>query len=55
MCAQAFIALKGATEVPDNMRLGPRDRDRQHVAVGGPELDDIRSIVLPVIGYDEPP
>jgi hypothetical protein len=42
-------------KVPDHMCLGSWDGDRQHVAVGGPELDDIRSIVLPVIGYDEPP
>jgi hypothetical protein len=25
-------------KVPDDMRLGPRDRDRQHLTVGGPEL-----------------
>jgi hypothetical protein len=29
-----------------HVRLGSRNRDRQHVAVGGPELDHVRAVVL---------
>jgi hypothetical protein len=38
-------------EAPDDMRLAPRDRDRQHIAFGGPELDDI-AVVLRAVDHD---
>src|SRR5262249_61465218 len=39
-------------EMPDPRRLAPRDRDRQHVAVGGQEFDDIAAIVLRAVDHD---
>jgi hypothetical protein len=39
-------------EVPDHMRLASWDRDRQHVALRGPELDNVGAVVLPAIDHD---
>src|SRR5947209_8101434 len=39
-------------KVPDYMRLGSRDRDREHVAVGGPELDHVATIVFRAVDHD---
>src|SRR5262249_40144976 len=36
-------------EMPNDMRLGPRDRDRHHVTFGSPEFDHIGAIVLGAI------
>jgi hypothetical protein len=41
---------------PGNARitcvLGPRDRDRQHVALDGPELDHVGAVVLRAVDHD---
>jgi hypothetical protein len=39
-------------EMPDDVRLGPRDRYRQNVAFGHPELDHVGAVVLRVVDHD---
>src|SRR5262249_16385008 len=39
-------------EIPDHVRLASRYRDRQHIALGGPELDDVGAVVLRAVDHD---
>jgi hypothetical protein len=39
-------------EMPDDVRLGPRDGDGQHVTFGGHELDHVGAVVLRAVDHD---
>jgi hypothetical protein len=44
------MKLTSILKVSDDVRLGPWDRNGQHVALGGPELDDVAAVVLKCAG-----
>ena len=39
-------------EMPNHGRLGPWNRNREHVAIGGPEFYDVGAIVFRAIDHD---
>jgi ABC-type uncharacterized transport system substrate-binding protein len=39
-------------EIPDHGRLAPRDRDRQRLALSGPELDHVGAVILRAEDHD---
>ena len=41
-----------APKMPDHVRLAARDRDRQRLTLGGPELDHVGAVVLRAEDHD---